>query len=150
MVKLPPPIWALLYLIIAGVASWIYPWRQLVDLRATCLGITLVAIALTFFLWAFSLFRIEGTQINPTSETNKVLVIRGPYHFTRNPMYLALTILTLGIAFPVGALPMFFVPVAVFATANLGAYPLRGDGENAPAVRRRVSTHIQDRSVAGD
>jgi protein-S-isoprenylcysteine O-methyltransferase Ste14 len=64
------------------------------------------------------LFRREGTEVNPTSEHNTSLVVRGPFGVTRNPMYLGLVIMTLGIAFWVGLLPMFAVPVAVFATTN--------------------------------
>ena len=118
MLKLPPPTWALIYLIIAGVVSWFWPWRTIVDLRIVWLGITLVVIGFAISFWAFSLFRREGTEIDPTSETNKLLVIRGPFRFTRNPMYLGLVIVTLGIALWVGALPMFAIPVLVFATAN--------------------------------
>ena len=118
MLKLPPPIWALIYLIIAGVVSWFWPWRTIVDLRIVWLGIALVVIGFAISVWAFSLFRREGTEIDPTSETNKSLVIRGPFRFTRNPMYLGLVIVTLGIALWVGALPMFAIPVLVFATAN--------------------------------
>ena len=118
MVKLPPPAWAFLYLIAAGVLSWFYPWRRLIDLRIVWLGVALIAIGFAIAFWAVSLFRREGTELNPTSETNKSLVIRGPYRFTRNPMYLGLTVLTLGVAFAVGALPMFAVPALLFTTAN--------------------------------
>ena len=118
MVKLPPPVWALLYSIAAGALSWMYQWRQLINLRIVWLSVALVVIGLAIAFWAFSLFRLEGTELNPTSETNKLLVIRGPYRFTRNPMYLGLIILTLGVAFRAGALPMFAVPVLLFTTAN--------------------------------
>jgi protein-S-isoprenylcysteine O-methyltransferase Ste14 len=118
MLKLPPPIWALIYLLIAGVLSWLYPWRALVDLQVVWLGVGLAVLGFGLSLWAFLLFRREGTEINPTSETNKVLVAQGPFRFTRNPMYLGLTIFTLGIALWVGAVPMFAVPLLVFATAN--------------------------------
>ena len=118
MVKLPPPVWALLYLIAAGALSWMYPWRRLIDLRIVWLGVALIAVGFAIAFWAISLFRIAGTEINPTSETNKSLIIRGPYRFTRNPMYLALVVLTLGIGFAVGSLPMFAVPVLLFTTTN--------------------------------
>jgi protein-S-isoprenylcysteine O-methyltransferase Ste14 len=118
MLKLPPPAWAFLYLIIAGAVSWLYPWRVLLDLRIVWLGVVLVAIGFAISVWAFLLFRSEGTEINPTSEMNKSLVVRGPFRFTRNPMYLGLVLLTLGIAFWVRSLPMFAVPLLVFATAN--------------------------------
>ena len=77
-------------------------------------------IALSFLpaVWAFILFRRERTEIEPTSPSNRKLVISGPYQFTRNPMYLGLIVLTLGIAIWIGALPMFIAPTAVFATTN--------------------------------
>src|ERR1051325_2445879 len=123
MLKLPPPIWALIYLIIAGAVSWLYPWRALLDLQVVWLGVVLVAGRVAISFWAFSLFRREGTEINPTSETNQSLVIRGPFRFTRNPMYLGLVIVTFGIAFWVGSLPMFAVPLLVLATASWAHIP---------------------------
>jgi protein-S-isoprenylcysteine O-methyltransferase Ste14 len=118
MLKLPPPVWALLFLSIAGAASWLHSWRGLVDLHVVWLGVALVAVGVAVAVWAFALFRREGTEINPISETNASLVVRGPFRFTRNPMYLGLVFITFGIAFWVGSLPMFAVPVLVFATAN--------------------------------
>ena len=118
MLKLPPPVWAFLYLIAAGTASWMYPWLRLIDLRVVWLGVALIAIGFAISFWPAMLFRLEGTELNPTSETNKSLIIRGPYRFTRNPMYLGLVVLTLGVAFVAGPLPMFVVPVLLFMTAN--------------------------------
>ena len=77
-----------------------------------------VAVAWIPPVWAIVLFRGEGTEVNPTSPANRKLVTSGPYRFTRNPMYLGLVIVTLGIAVWVGAWPMFIAPVAVFATLN--------------------------------
>ena len=123
MLKLPPPIWALIYLVIAGIVSWLYPWRAMIDLRVLWLGILLVICGFALAFSAATLFRRKGTEINPTSETNKLLVIRGPFRFTRNPMYLGLVIFALGIACCLGSLPMFVVPVLVFATANWAHIP---------------------------
>jgi protein-S-isoprenylcysteine O-methyltransferase Ste14 len=69
------------------------------------------------------LFRREGTEIVPTSLANRALVTRGPYRLTRNPMYLGLITLALGIAIWVGAWPMFLAPIAVFATTNFVHIP---------------------------
>jgi protein-S-isoprenylcysteine O-methyltransferase Ste14 len=76
-----------------------------------------------FYLFGPFFFRREGTEVDPTSPTNRKLIISGPYRFTRNPMYLGLIILTLGIAIWVGAWPMFAAPIALFATANWAHIP---------------------------
>ena len=64
------------------------------------------------------LFRCEGTQVSSTSDTNNKLVTAGPFRFTRNPMYLGLVVLSLGVAVATGAVPLFVAPLLVFATAN--------------------------------
>jgi protein-S-isoprenylcysteine O-methyltransferase Ste14 len=123
MLKLPPPIWALIYLIAAGIVSALYPWGALVSLRVVWLG---VVLAIAGFAVAFSgagLFWRKGTEINPTWEANKTLVMTGPYRLTRNPMYLGLVVFTLGIALCFGSLPMFAVPILVFATVSLVHIP---------------------------
>jgi protein-S-isoprenylcysteine O-methyltransferase Ste14 len=118
MLKLPPPAWTLLYLIAAGTASALYPWRSIVDLTSIPAGSVLLLLGVASALWASSIFRLKGTDLNPTSETNKLLVVTGPFRVSRNPMYLGLVLTTLGIAFCVGSLPMFAVPVLVFATTH--------------------------------
>lgn len=123
MLKLPPPLWAFIYLVIAGTVSSLYPWRTVFDLRFVWLGGIFIVLGFGLSFWAFLLFQREGTEINPTSETNRALVARGPFRFTRNPMYLGLTVLTLGIAFCVGSLPMFAAPLLTFATANWAHIP---------------------------
>jgi protein-S-isoprenylcysteine O-methyltransferase Ste14 len=72
----------------------------------------MIGVALAFIppVWAFVLFRREDTEINPTSPANRKLVTRDPYQFARNPMYLGLVTLALGIAVRIGARPMFIAP----------------------------------------
>lgn len=118
MLKLPPPVWALIYSIVAGAVSWAYPWRALVDLRVLWLGALLIVLGFGLAFSAATLFRRKGTEIRPNSETNALLVMEGLFRLTRNPMYLGLTVFTLGIALCIGSLPMFAVPLLVFATVN--------------------------------
>jgi protein-S-isoprenylcysteine O-methyltransferase Ste14 len=118
MVKLPPPIWALIDVLVTLVISWQLGWPELPGLPLPKLGIVLAIVPWALPVWAIVMFRRAGTEINPVSPTNRALVIEGPYQFTRNPMYLGLVLVTLGIAIWVGAWPMFLAPIAVFATAN--------------------------------
>ena len=118
MVKLPPPVWTAVYLLLAAGVSRLLGAPKLPELHVVPLGVALVAIAWIPSLWAFLLFRAEGTEINPISPTNRKLVARGPYRFTRNPMYLGLVILSAGIAVWVGTWPFLLAPIAVFATVN--------------------------------
>jgi len=127
MLKLPPPIWALVYVLIAAAISWSLGWPKFLGLPLAPLGIALVAVAWIPPVWAIVLFRREGTEVSPTSPANRTLVTSGPYRFTRNPMYLGLVIVTLGVAVWVGAWPMFIAPIAVFATANWIHIPFEED-----------------------
>ena len=123
MLKLPPPAWTLIHLVVAAGLSFALGWPAVPGLPLAPLGIALVVIAFIPPVWAAALFRREGTEINPTSPTNRKLVTGGPYRFTRNPMYLGLITLALGIAIWVGAWPMFLAPIAVFATTNWAHIP---------------------------
>ncbi len=118
MLKLPPPLWALIYLVVCAVVSRALGWPMVPGLPLPALGIALVVVGFIPPLWAVSLFRREGTELNPTSAANRKLVTGGPFRFTRNPMYLGLVVITLGVAVWIGAWPMFLAPVAVFATVN--------------------------------
>lgn len=118
MLKLPPPIWTLIYVLIAAAISYIAGWPQVPGLPLIWLGAVLILGGAANAFAAARLFRREGTEINPTSPTNRKLVTAGPFRFSRNPMYLGMTIIALGIALCVGSWPMFLAPIALFATAN--------------------------------
>ena len=64
--------------------------------------------SLGFGLWARLLFVQVGTTVKPFQESSE-LVILGPFHVTRNPMYLSMTVLLLGLAVLLGSLTPFFV-----------------------------------------
>ncbi len=46
--------------------------------------------------WAVGWFRRTGQDLKPWTPSPE-LIVRGPYRFSRNPIYLAMTLLTLGI-----------------------------------------------------
>ena len=141
MLKLAPPVWTFLYLIIAGAVHWLYPWRVLANLPLVWLGLALARIGFAISFGAVSLFRREGTELNPASETNKLLVVCGSFRFTRNPMYLGLVIFTLGICILGGGAAHVRSFLARVRGDELGAYSIRG-GENAAGSSARLSTII--------
>ena len=118
MLNVPPPVWSLAYVLAATALSYWAGWPRVPGLPLVPLAVLLIVVGISLSVTAVALFRREGTELNPASTTNRKLVTRGPFSLTRNPMYLAIVITTLGIAFWVGAWPMFLAPLAVFATAN--------------------------------
>ncbi len=145
MLRLPPPIWAMIYLAVAAGVSWAAGWPQMGwPSQHEAVGMTLFFGGWILPVWAFVLFRLEGTELDPTSDANRSLVTRGPFRVTRNPMYLGLTVATLGMAVWVGSWPMLAAPIALFATANWAHIPFeeakmrRQFGEAYDAYAARV------------
>ena len=60
MLKLPPPIWALVYVLIAATISWLLGWPRVAPLPLAPLGIALFVVAWILPVWAIVLFRREG------------------------------------------------------------------------------------------
>lgn len=118
MLNIPPPVWSLAYVLIAAALSYWAGWPRVPGLPLVPLAVLLVVAGISLSATGAVLFRREGTELNPASATNRKLVTSGPFRFTRNPMYLGLIIITLGIALWIGAWPMFLAPIATFATAN--------------------------------
>src|SRR5579872_7324156 len=112
---IPPPLWML----IVGAAMWAlnhyWPAAVLIAQPWRWLGWCAMAIAPVAPIAAFTQFRRARTTANPhRPETTAALVTSGIYTWTRNPMYLGLSILLLGWAVKLGTLsplfgPLFFV-----------------------------------------
>ena len=121
--KIPPPIWTLAMLAVAYVSRAFSPWVAEIYARSVPLAILFGGAGLFLAVWAILIFAAEGTEIEPASEHNKTLVTRGPFRFTRNPMYSGLILATLGVAFYFGTLPFFAVPVLLFLLVNFVFVP---------------------------
>ncbi len=118
MLKLPPPVWALICVLAALGVCWALGWPVIPGLHSSLPGMILVVLSFAPALWAVALFRRAGTELNPTSAANQRLVTSGPFSFTRNPMYLGLVILSLGTALWVDTWPLLLAPAAIFAISN--------------------------------
>lgn len=84
-------------------------------LPARIAGIALVAAAILLALSAEIRFARAGTSALPFRTTTAV-VTGGPYRFTRNPMYLGLALLYVGLTLIAGYLwPLACLPLAILA-----------------------------------
>jgi protein-S-isoprenylcysteine O-methyltransferase Ste14 len=77
-------------------------------------GVVLIVAGLGITLSAVGVFRMAGTSPNPTKPVT-AFVVRGPYRFTRNPMYLGFTLLSAGIGLMTNSL--WVAAMAVVAAA---------------------------------
>src|SRR5262245_57588082 len=64
---------------------------------ATPLGVLLIALAVGLFVEAKRRFDAAGTPV-PGDRPATAIVRQGPYRFTRNPIYMAFSLLHLGVA----------------------------------------------------
>jgi protein-S-isoprenylcysteine O-methyltransferase Ste14 len=74
-------------------------------------GVVLLAAGAALNVWAERLFRRHGVGVCPFTRV-PVLVERGPYRLTRNPMYLGLVCLNLGVTLCAGILANLWSSIA--------------------------------------
>ena len=148
MLKLPPPLWAIVLLTAFYFLSEVPALQALPEWRHRQAGIVLIMLGLIMPLSAIAHFLAAGTQVLPTSEVNNRLIVRGLYRFTRNPMYLGLVIASFGAALWFGRPLMFLAPVLLFAIANWIFIPFeeakmaRQFGDEFDAYKARVRRWI--------
>lgn len=97
----PPLVY--LVSIAAGVALHMaWPIRLTPAALSTPIGVVITVGALTLFLAAVRTFRVAGTPV-PGNQPTTAVVRAGPYRYSRNPIYLAFSLLQVGIAILVNA-----------------------------------------------
>jgi protein-S-isoprenylcysteine O-methyltransferase Ste14 len=122
-VHFPPPV---LFVagFLGGLALERWAWRLQLPgdgFRAACVLIGWLAIAggLLFAGWGRVLFLRVRTSVMPNRAATR-LVTSGPYRYSRNPMYLGLSVLYLGLALVFNvAWPLVLFPVVIVALARL-------------------------------
>lgn len=111
--KIIPPVIALGLLILSFTLHFVLRPAVWIGKPISFEGYGMIVAGIALMVWAQRLFKKKGTVIRPTQDPT-ALVVEGPFRFTRNPMYLGIVIVFLGIAIAVGTWPMFISPV-VFA-----------------------------------
>ena len=88
------------------------------DLRKV-LGLSLVAIGAGLALWAFRQFVRAGTNLS-TGKPTLAIVTHGVYRFSRNPIYIGLTLFYLGVALAAGSPWALILLIPTLAVMHAG------------------------------
>jgi protein-S-isoprenylcysteine O-methyltransferase Ste14 len=86
----PPLVYAAAFCLVL-VLRWLWPMPILGSAVGIVVGVALFVLATAFAIWGRRALKAAGTNVNPAFPTTAI-VTSGPYRFTRNPLYIALTI----------------------------------------------------------
>jgi protein-S-isoprenylcysteine O-methyltransferase Ste14 len=96
------------------LVHWLWPLRLLPPSLGVPLGVVVVLAAGALFLCAVRTFRKAGTPV-PGNRPTAAIVRRGPYRFSRNPVYLAFTLFQIGLAAWVNSLGLLLALLPALA-----------------------------------
>jgi len=104
-----PPLWTLLAILSALLLHRVVP----VGLYALSgLWMAIVLVGVVMILWPVVWFKRTKTTLVPRQKPS-TLIVEGPFKVTRNPMYLGMVLLTLGLGLFLGSvsalLPAFWL-----------------------------------------
>lgn len=132
-----PPFWFGTALALIAVLHLFAPVAELVPAPWHYAGLALAGLGLALGAWSTVQFSRAGTTIVPFQESSS-LILRGPYRFTRNPIYLGMAMILLGAAVFAGSLSPFAVVPAfvvlirtVFVSAEEAMLAKKFPGEYA-------------------
>ena len=113
MNKIFPPLLLLMCLLLMVLLRWAWPIGIVFPVPINLLGTVPLLLGVFVSVSAERQFARVGTNVNPFGEPGK-LVTDGWFRYSRNPMYLGLALVAVGVAILLGALsPMMGVAVFV-------------------------------------
>ena len=123
-VRVPPPA---IFIVVFFIGLWLegalYRIRILdtddTSVPLVIAGLVLVTCGVLFALWGVRTFKRHKTAVMPYKAA-RTLVSAGPYRYTRNPMYLGMTLAFLGFAVALNAMwPIILLPMALVVLFHL-------------------------------
>lgn len=103
------PYFMILLILSVGL-NFVFPIMTIINAPYTYFGVAIIGFGIVMDLWSSSLFLQSKTTVSPYGSPT-ALVTSGPFRISRNPMYLGMAAILLGIAILLGTLVMFAFPV---------------------------------------
>jgi len=105
-----PPVYFLGALVLAVALHYVVPLAQVVPRPWDLVGVLLIAIGLVFIVVPARTFKARDTAIKPF-EVSSVLVQDAFFSVSRNPMYLGMVLVLVGVATLLRSATPFVAPV---------------------------------------
>jgi protein-S-isoprenylcysteine O-methyltransferase Ste14 len=146
VVARPPLIYLAAFLVVL-VCRWVWPMPIDLQGRGLWYGIAVVALGLATAIWGRRTMTAAGTNINPALPA-KTIVSSGPFRFSRNPLYLCLTLMYLGLTLAVNTWWGVVVLVPLLIVMHFGVvlreerYLERKFGESYRQYRSSVRRYL--------
>jgi protein-S-isoprenylcysteine O-methyltransferase Ste14 len=100
-------------LLLAGIGLHFVYNIRIVHQPYTYIGGVLIVFGIVLNLWTDSLFKKAGTTVKP-HEKPTGFIVKGPFRFSRHPMYLGMISILTGTALLFGNLVVFISPLVFF------------------------------------
>ena len=111
--RILPPVYFLAAVCLMAALHFLFPIARILPAAYSSGGV-LILIGMFLILWAVRLFGKAGTTIKPFEASTK-MIVAGPYRWSRNPIYLGMAIILLGIGLVFGTLtPFAILPLFVW------------------------------------
>lgn len=110
----PPPL-----IFIAGLVAGYFTRNALPDYQSITGGASLMLLAFAIGAWAAWTMVRAKTHVDPYQPTTAI-VTSGPFRFTRNPLYLSMTIVYIGTALWIGSTTAYLFLPLVFIVLYFG------------------------------
>ncbi|NIP30711.1 MAG: DUF1295 domain-containing protein [Candidatus Dadabacteria bacterium] len=88
--------------------SYLFPIKYIFNESFNLFGILIVLLGISIILITARLFKRFNTPIKPFKQST-YLITTGLYKYTRNPIYLGMVIILIGLAIYLGSVSSFFV-----------------------------------------
>jgi protein-S-isoprenylcysteine O-methyltransferase Ste14 len=116
-----PPLYTFGSIILGITSYWLFPHTILIQSPYNLIGIIPIIIGLRVSRNASCLFTKKGTTFY--LEKSSELVIETCYKYSRNPMYLGILTLMIGLSIFLGNLTSIISPILFFLTINFICIP---------------------------
>jgi protein-S-isoprenylcysteine O-methyltransferase Ste14 len=100
----------IILLILSFLLIFAFPMQAVLFAPYTYFGAIIIGLGVLVALWSRELFLKGKTTLSPF-EMPTALVTSGPFRISRNPMYLGMALILLGVSVLLGTLAAFAFPV---------------------------------------